>query len=126
MDIELDIGLKNKKEKVVSSKDTASALGSGGVKVFATPMMVALIENTCLEAVDDKLPEGYSTVGIHLNVSHIGATKIGKKVWAEVELLEQDRKKLIFKVEAFDEDKKIGEGLHERFIINVDKFINKL
>ena len=126
MDIKLDIGLKNKKEKVVSSKDTAAALGSGGVKVFATPMMVALIENTCLEAVDDKLPEGYSTVGIHLNVSHIGATKIGKKVWAEVELLEQDRKKLIFKVEAFDEDKKIGEGLHERFIINVDKFINKL
>lgn len=126
MDIKLDIGLKYKKERIVSNKDTAAALGSGGVEVFATPMMVALIENTCLEAVDDKLPEGYSTVGIHLNVSHIGATKVRKKVWAEVELIEQDRKKLVFKVEAFDEDKKIGEGIHERFIINVEKFINKL
>ncbi len=126
MDIKLDIGLKYRKEKVVKIEDTAAALGSGGVEVFATPMMVALIENTCLEAVDEKLPKGYSTVGIHLNVSHIGATKVGKKVWAEVELLEQDRKKLVFKVEAFDEDKKIGEGIHERFIIDVEKFINKL
>src|SRR6056297_172625 len=126
MDIKLDIGLKHKKEKLVTKKDTALALGSGGVEVFSTPMMVALIENTCLELVDKELPEGFSTVGIHLNVSHIGATKVGKKVWAEVELLEQDRKKLAFKVEAFDEDKKIGEGIHERFIIDVEKFINKL
>jgi len=126
MDIKLDIGLKYKKEKLVTKKDTAAALGSGGVEVFSTPMMVALIENTCLELVDKELPEGFSTVGIHLNVSHIGATKVGKKVWAEVELLEQDRKKLAFKVEAFDEDKKIGEGIHERFIIDVEKFINKL
>ncbi len=126
MDIKVNIGLKYKKEKLVTKKDTAAALGSGGVEVFSTPMMVALIENTCLEVIDNELPEGFSTVGIHLNVSHIGATKIGKKVWAEVELLEQDRKKLVFKVEAFDEDKKIGEGLHERFIIDVEKFINKL
>ena len=126
METKLDIGLKYKKEKTVTEKDTAAALGSGGVEVFSTPMMVALIENTCLEAVENKLPEGYSTVGIHLNVSHIGATKVGKKVWAEVELIDQDRKKLIFKVEAFDEDKKIGEGTHERFIIDVEKFINKL
>ena len=126
MDTKLDIGLKYKKEKTVTEKDTAAALGSGGVEVFSTPMMVALIENTCLEAVEDKLPEGYYTVGIHLDVSHIGATKVGKKVWAEVELIDQDRKKLMFKVETFDEDKKIGEGTHERFIIDVEKFINKL
>ena len=126
MDIKLEIGLKYKKEKIVTEKDTAAAIGSGGVEVFSTPMMVALVENTCLEAVDDKLPKGYSTVGIHLNISHIGATKVGKIVWSEVELLEQDRKKLVFKVEAFDQDKKIGEGLHERFIIDVEKFINKL
>ncbi len=126
MNIKLDLGLKNRKEKIVKKEDTAVAIGSGGAEVFSTPMMVALIENTCMELVKPYLPDGMTTVGIHLNISHIGATKVGKKVCSEVELVEQDRKKLVFKVEAYDEDKKIGEGIHERFIINLEKFINKL
>jgi len=126
MDIKLDIGLKNRKEKIVKKEDTAAAIGSGGAEVFSTPMMVALIENTCMELVEPFLPDGKTTVGIHLNISHIGATKVGKKVCTEVELVEQDRKKLVFKVEAYDADKKIGEGIHERFIIDLEKFINKL
>lgn len=126
MDVKLDIGSKYIIERVVTEKDTAAALGSGGVEVFSTPMMIALMEKTCRKAVQDKLPEGYSTVGILVNISHIGATKVGQRVWAEVELVEQDRKKLTFKVAAYDNDKKIGEGTHERFIINVEKFTNKL
>lgn len=109
----------------VTDKDTAKAFGSGGVDVYATPMMIGLMENAALNAVEQFLPEGYATVGINLNVKHLAATPIGMKVTAKAQLLEIDGKKLIFKVEAFDEVEKIGEGIHERFIISLQKFIDK-
>ncbi len=126
MEIALNIGLKYKEEKTVTMKDTAKVFGSGAAEVFATPMMIGLMEAAAMNAVKSYLPEGYSTVGISVNISHISATAVGKKVWAVAELVETDRKRLVFKVEAFDEDKKIGEGTHERFIIDEQKFMSSL
>ena len=79
-----------------------------------------------MNAVKDYLPEGNSTAGTMVNIKHISATKVGKRVWAEAELIEIDRKRLVFKIDAYDEDKKIGEGSHERFIIDEAKFMSKL
>lgn len=126
MEFNIKTGMKNKQEKIVTDKDTAKSFGSGAADVFATPMMIGLMEGAALYCVQSYLPKGHSTVGIAVNIKHIGATKTGKKVWAEAELIEIDRKKLVFKVEAFDEDKKIGEGIHERFIIDEEKFMSKL
>jgi len=126
MDIALNIGLKYKEEKTVAMNDTAKVFGSGAAEVFATPMMIGLMEAAAMNAVKSHLPEGYSTVGISVNIRHISATAVGKKVWAVAELVDMDRKRLVFKVEAFDEDKKIGEGKHERFIIDEQKFMSSL
>ena len=125
MEVNLNVGLKHKEEKTVTMKDTAKAFGSGAALVFATPMMIGLMENASMNSVEEFLPEGFSTVGISVDIKHISATAVGKKVWVESELIEIDRKRLVFKVDAYDEDKKIGEGIHERFIINEKEFMNK-
>ena len=92
---------------------------------IATPMMVGLMENASLSAVDGFLSEGYATVGTHLDVRHLAATPVGMKVYAQAELLEVDGKALTFKVEAFDEVEKIGEGIHRRYIISLEKFLER-
>jgi predicted thioesterase len=89
-------------------------------------MMIGLMEAASMNCVKDYLPEGHSTVGTLVNVKHISATRVGKKVWAEAELIEIDRRRLVFKVTAYDEDKQIGEGTHERFIIDEEKFMSSL
>lgn len=126
MELNLSIGLKYKEEKNVTMDDTARVFGSGAAEVFATPMMIGLMEAASMNAVKDYLPKGYSTVGTLVNIKHMSATKVGKKVWAEAELVEIDRKRLVFKVDAYDEDKKIGEGIHERFVIDEEKFMSKI
>lgn len=122
---ELQVGMKARLDLTVEDKDTAVAFGSGGVRVFATPMMIGIMEGAALKAVDPHLPEGYATVGIHLDVKHLAATPVGMKVYAEAELIEIEGKKLTFKIEAYDEQEKIGEGTHQRFIIPLEKFIQK-
>ncbi|NLK65272.1 MAG: thioesterase family protein [Tissierellia bacterium] len=126
MELNLSVGLKYREEKTVKMDDTAKVFGSGAAEVFATPMMIGLMEAASMNSVKDYLPKGYSTVGTLVNIKHISATRVGKKVWAEAELIEIDRKRLVFKVTAYDEDKKIGEGTHERFVINDEKFMNNL
>lgn len=126
MEFNLNIGLKGKTEKKVTMNDTAKVFGSGAAEVFATPMMIGLMEGAAMNAVKDYLPEGFSTVGISVNIKHMSATAIGKFVYAEAELTEIDRKRLVFRVDAYDEDKKIGEGFHERFIIDEKKFMGNL
>lgn len=121
----IQIGIKGRQEMTVGYEQTADFIGSGMVKVFATPMMIALMERTCRLSVVPHLEEGEGTVGTHVNVSHCAATPVGMKVWAESELIEIDRRKLVFKVAAYDERGLIGEGLHERFVINNEKFQNK-
>ena len=122
----MEIGIIGKGEIVVTKDVTAAAIGSGMVDVFATPMMISLMENTCAKSVASHLQADESTVGTHVNVSHCAATPIGMKVYCESELIEIDRRKLTFKVTAYDERGLIGEGLHERFIINSKKFQAKI
>lgn len=121
----LTVGLTGHADTVVTPENTASAVGSGLVPVFATPYMIALMENSAVNAVTPHLEEGQGTVGTRLNVSHDAATPIGLKVWAECTLKEVDGKRLVFDVTAYDEAGPIGKGSHERFIINVEKFMAK-
>jgi predicted thioesterase len=88
-------------------------------------MMIALMENAAWQAVAEHLDEGYVTVGTLVNVKHLAATPLGQKVRATAELIEIDRRRLVFKVEAYDERQKIGEGLHERFAVNLERFMQK-
>ncbi len=123
---ELKLGMVFETKKIVEEADTAAKFGSGGVYVFATPMMIGIMENASMNCVQEVLEDGQGTVGIHLDVKHMAATPMGMEVRAVAELIEIDGKKLRFKVEAFDEDKKIGEGTHDRFIIDVEKFMSRL
>ena len=118
-------GIKGRQEMTVTTANIATNVGSGKVKVFATPMMISLIEKAAVLSIEPWLDEGQSSVGTHINVSHCAATPIGMKVWAETEVIEIDRRKVCFSVKAFDERGLIGEGTHERFIIDVEKFQSK-
>ena len=122
----MNIGIQGKQEIVVTDELTAAHIGSGLVRVFATPMMIALMEKTCAESVEPFLEEGQGTVGTHVNVSHCSATPVGMKVLCQSELVEVDRRRLVFKVTASDERGLIGEGTHERFIIDSAKFQAKI
>ena len=122
----IQTGIKGYKEQTVTPEMSAARIGSGLVEVFATPMMVALIEQTCLESVLPYLEEGQGTVGTLVNVSHVSATPVGMRVWCESELTELDRRRLVFKVKAYDECGLIGEGTHERFVIDNAKFMDKI
>lgn len=123
--MDLETGMKGEKEELVTGRNTAQALGSGGLEVYATPSMAALMEGASVAAVDPFLPAGFSTVGTELNLRHLAATPVGMVVRARSELVEIDGRRLVFKVEAFDETGKIGEGSHCRFIIENEKFLKK-
>lgn len=115
-------GITNRLTQTVTDQMTADRVGSGLAKVFATPMMIALMEKTCADSVAPLLPEGQSTVGTHINVSHCSATPVGLDVWCDSELIEVDRRRLLFTVKAYDPCGLIGEGQHERFIVDNAKF----
>jgi fluoroacetyl-CoA thioesterase len=115
-------GLVGERETMVEVGNTAQHLGSGAVSVFATPEMVRLMERAAVAAVDHLLPEGYRTVGIHLDVRHLAATPLGMTVRARAELLDVEGRKLTFRVEAFDDVEKVGEGVHRRMIVRLAKF----
>lgn len=119
-------GIKGEATTVVVHENTAAAVGAGGVEVFGTPMMIALMENAAWGAVADELDEGDVTVGTLVNVRHLAATPLGQKVYATAELLEIDGRRLVFQVEAYDEQRKIGEGQHERFIVNLKRFLSRI
>lgn len=122
----LAIGIKNKYQIVVTKEQLASSLGSGGIDVFATPMMITIMEGAALYGVQPYLKEGQSTVGTVVNVKHLAATPLGMTVWAEAELIEIDRRRLVFDVKAYDQNGLIGEGRHERFIIDEADFLAKV
>ena len=121
----LSPGIKGSSGCTVTLADTAKALGSGGLDVLSTPKLIALMENAALTAVRPYLEEGTETVGTRLEVSHLAATPVGMAVRAEAELIEIDRRRLIFSVKAWDEAELIGEGRHERFIVQTEKFLAK-
>lgn len=121
----LEIGLKGTKEVLVDTHNDAIHVGSGDVPVFATPAMISLMEDTAASSVRPFLQEGDATVGISIQVTHSSATPHGMTVHCESVLTEIDRKRLVFTVRAFDDAGLIGEGTHERFIINKEKFMEK-
>lgn len=121
----ITVGMKGRAETMVTPENTAVAVGSGLVPVFATPAMIALMENAAVNAVQETLEEGQGTVGTLLNVSHDAATPVGMKVWAEAEVTAVEGRKLTYTVTAFDEAGPIGKGEHQRFIIQADRFLAK-
>lgn len=118
----LETGIRGHKELIVTPDKTAKAMGSGALDVFATPCMIALMENTAFESVQAELEEGSGTVGTALNVKHVAATPVGMKVTCDTELIKVDGRALTFSVKAYDVCGLIGEGEHERFIISEEKF----
>lgn len=125
MEFNIRKGLKGEKRIKVEDRHTAAHFGSGGVCVLATPVMIGLMEGASLELMAKHLPEGYTTVGTSVNIKHLAATPVGMEVIAKTELIEIDGRRLVFKVEAFDEVDKIGEGIHERFIVDEERFMKK-
>ena len=121
----IEIGMKGRAEAVVTQDNTAQAVGSGLVPVFATPCMIALMENAAVNAVLAGLAPDVGTVGTRLNVTHDAATPGGMTVWAEAEVTAVEGRKLTFAVTAWDETEKIGGGTHERFIIRPERFLAK-
>ena len=121
----ITIGLTGRSETVVTEHNTADAVGSGLVPVFATPYMIALMENAASTSLLPYLAADEGTVGTHLDVAHTSATPIGMKVWADAVVTAVDGKKITFEVSAFDEAGEIGRGTHERFIIRPEKFLAK-
>lgn len=121
----MEIGITGVQTLTVTEDKTAKALGSGELAVFATPCMIALMENTAYKSVQPFLSADQGTVGTLLNVRHVAATPVGMEVRCETKLIEIDRKRLVFEVRAFDACGLIGEGVHERFIIDNQKFMQK-
>ena len=121
----METGIRGMRTVTVTEDMTAKAMGSGELPVFATPAMIALIEETCWRSVADRLAEGEGTVGRKLEVSHLAATPVGMTVRCESELAEIDGRKLTFCVEVSDDRGKIGEGTHERFIVGNERFLKK-
>ncbi len=124
--MELQSGIKNEKSIVVTEELTASKVGSGLLPVYATPSMIALMENTCADCVQPYMQEGDGTVGTSVDIKHVSATPVGKTVRCECTLTEVNGKKLVFELNAYDDKGLIGTGTHKRAIINNEAFMARL
>ncbi len=124
--MEITVGMKGEVSTLVEKEDTALEVGSGSLLVYATPCMVALMEGAACEAIAPALPEGKTSVGIALNITHMAATPVGMDVRAEAEVTEVDGNTITFQVIACDESGKIGEGIHKRAIVTEQRFLDKV
>lgn len=124
--MEITVGMKGTVSTLVEREDTALEVGSGSLLVYATPCMVALMEGAACEAIAEALPEGKTSVGTALNISHLAATPVGLEVRAEAEVTEVDGSMITFQVTAYDEAGKIGEGTHKRAVITAQRFLDKV
>ena len=125
MEDQLKTGIIGSEILTVNQTNTASAMGSGDLAVFATPAMVALMEKTAAESVAPFIGSTVTTVGTALNVAHTAASAVGMKIRCESELVGIDGRRLTFKVRAFDDVGEIGSGTHERFIVDRERFMSK-
>ncbi len=121
----LEVGITNTETAMVTEQNTAAAMGSGTVSVFATPAMINLIESTCAQSLQGKLEPGQTTVGTNLNISHDAPTPVGMQVSCASELTEVDGRALTFTVEVTDEVGIVGRGTHQRFIVDEERFQSK-
>jgi predicted thioesterase len=119
---DLTVGRTGAAEVVVAEEHTAPFVGSGRVRVLATPVMINLMEAAALDAVERLLPPGHQSLGIRLDVRHYAATPVGMRVRVTAELIKVDGRTLDFRVEARDEKEPIGDGLHQRVVVNVARF----
>lgn len=119
---QLKPGLRGSASLVVAAEHTAPRIGSGKIAVLATPVMINLMEAAALQAVESLLPAGHQSLGTHLDVSHVAATPVGMRVTATAELTGIDGRNLTFRVEAHDERELVGEGSHQRIVVNVARF----
>jgi fluoroacetyl-CoA thioesterase len=122
----MEIGLTYTSTVVVSKENIAVTMGSGDLEVFATPAMVALMENAAMNAVAGELPEGSTTVGALMNTSHVKPSAVGDTVSATATLKEVEGRKLTFEVKAEDSKGVVGEGTHVRYVVDREKFMAKL
>jgi len=118
----LEPGLTGTAEILVGTRDTAPHVGSGKIKVLATPVMVGLMEEAALNAVEGLLPPGHQTVGTRLDITHVAATPVGLRVTAGAEVVRIEGRRITFRVWADDESERIGEGVHERIVVDVSRF----
>ena len=123
--MEIQVGMKGEASVLVERQDTAEAVCSGALLVYATPCMVALMEGAACEAIAEALGENQTTVGTALNIEHISATPVGLDVRAEATVTAVDGKVITFDVKAFDEAGEIGHGTHKRVVINSQKFLER-
>lgn len=121
----ISVGARGCAETTVTEQNTALAMGSGLLPVFATPAMAALLEAAAVNACQAGLEEGQGTVGTHLDISHDAATPVGMTVRAEAEVTAVDGRAVTFAVRAFDEAGQIGGGTHQRFVIDNERFLSK-
>ncbi|MDO4566365.1 MAG: hotdog domain-containing protein [Oscillospiraceae bacterium] len=119
------VGIKNVKTIIVSAENTAAALGSGELEVFATPALAALAEAACWQSVAGELKASQTSVGTSLTLRHLAATPLGGELRCESELIEADGRRLVFRIEVSDSAGLVGEGEHERFIVDKEKFLSK-
>lgn len=126
MDKTLVVGIKGTMRKIVEDKDTAMALGSGNIDVFSTPSMIALMELTARMSVQDYLLDTQTTVGTKVNIAHLKASPVGSEIVCESELILFEGRRLVFRVEASMDNEPIGEGTHERYIVDVEKFLKSV
>ncbi|MFI3247955.1 MAG: thioesterase family protein [Rikenellaceae bacterium] len=124
--MELTKGLSAQSTTVVTEANTAATLGSGDMAVFATPAMIALMENAAMKAVAEALPEGSTTVGTEMNATHIKASGLGAEIIATAVVAEVEGRKITLNVGARDGESLIGEGVHTRFIVDREKFMSKI
>ncbi|HUT86515.1 MAG TPA: thioesterase family protein [Candidatus Heimdallarchaeota archaeon] len=122
----IEPGLTNERTWLIDEKHLASAFGSGLVDVLATPVLVGFCEQTARTAVDPLLGEGQKTVGTSITLRHTAATPLGMKVTVRAKLVEVERRRLRFEIEAHDEQEQIAEGQHERFIIDTERFERRI
>lgn len=122
----LETGIRGQQSEIVTNDKTAAEMGSGTLPVYATPAMIALMEKTAMLSVASELAEDEATVGTKLEISHLAASGLGAEIKCESTLTEIDRKRLVFEVSAYAGETLIGKGLHERFIINTVKFMDKV
>ncbi|MDQ3024991.1 MAG: thioesterase family protein [Pseudomonadota bacterium] len=124
--LELPPGLTGTAELVVGEQHTAPRIGSGRIRVLATPVMINLLEAAALAAVEQSLPENHQSLGIHLDVTHVAATPVGMRVRATAEVLRVEGRTIYFRVRAEDERELIGEGTHERVVVNLERFDKRI
>ncbi len=126
LELHLPAGLKGTAEMVVGEQHTAPRIGSGRIHVLATPVMINLIEAAALAAIEQSLPEDHQSLGTRLDISHTAATPVGMRVRATAEVLRVEGRTVYLRVRAEDERELIGEGSHERVVVNVERFVERV